>query len=110
MTQGRAAALAESVIETGYTSLVLDRLAKQACQITNAEQSSLLVRDRPRRQRRSWWRRALSPEEGIQRLCAGSGSQFDPDVVECLVDAIHEAPARTYKSLHANEPATRGSG
>ena len=45
MTQGRAAALADSVIETGYTSLVLDRLAKQACQITDAEQSSLLVRD-----------------------------------------------------------------
>ena len=45
MTQGRAAALAECVIETGYTSLVLDRLAKQACQITNAEESSLLVRD-----------------------------------------------------------------
>ena len=45
MTQGRAAALADSAIETGYTSLVLDRLAKQARQITDAEQSSLLVPD-----------------------------------------------------------------
>ena len=45
MTQGRAAALADAVAESGYTSLVLDRLARQACQVTDAEQSALVIRD-----------------------------------------------------------------
>ncbi len=37
------------------------------------------------------YQRALPLEEAIRRLRGGAGSQFDPEVVECLVDAIRDA-------------------
>jgi putative nucleotidyltransferase with HDIG domain len=45
MTQGRAAAIADSVVRGGYASLTLDRLARQVCQVMDVEQSSIVVRD-----------------------------------------------------------------
>ncbi|MGH2918518.1 MAG: HD domain-containing phosphohydrolase [Solirubrobacteraceae bacterium] len=38
--------LAESVVTSGYASLVLDRLARQACELVGADASCVLVRDR----------------------------------------------------------------
>ena len=46
MSHGRATELAAALDESGYTSIVLDRLAKQACQIVGADGSCLVVRDR----------------------------------------------------------------
>jgi putative nucleotidyltransferase with HDIG domain len=45
MTQGRAAAIADSVEHGGYASLTLDRLARQVCQVMDVEQASIVVRD-----------------------------------------------------------------
>jgi HD-GYP domain-containing protein (c-di-GMP phosphodiesterase class II) len=45
MSQGRVTAIANTVVEGGYASLVLDRLARQTCQLIGAEQASILVRD-----------------------------------------------------------------
>ena len=38
--------LAESVVASGYASIVLDRLARQACELVGGDRSCLLVRDR----------------------------------------------------------------
>ncbi len=50
MIEGRTAAgpvgLAESVVASGYASIVLNRLARQACELVGADASCLLVRDR----------------------------------------------------------------
>jgi len=45
MTQGRGTALVRSVVESGYPSLVLDRLARQTRELVDAEGSSILLRD-----------------------------------------------------------------
>jgi putative nucleotidyltransferase with HDIG domain len=45
MTQGRAAAIADSVEQGGYASLTLDRLARQVCQVMDVEQASIVIRD-----------------------------------------------------------------
>jgi HD-GYP domain-containing protein (c-di-GMP phosphodiesterase class II) len=49
MTQGTGTALVRSVIESGYPSLVLDRLAHQAQDLVEADGSSILLRDPDRR-------------------------------------------------------------
>jgi HD-GYP domain-containing protein (c-di-GMP phosphodiesterase class II) len=49
--QGRADALADSIVEGGYASLVLDRLVRQTCQVMDVEEASILVRDPTRWER-----------------------------------------------------------
>jgi HD-GYP domain-containing protein (c-di-GMP phosphodiesterase class II) len=46
MTQTTAAALGRSVVDGGYASLVLDRLARQARAVLDVERTSIFVRDR----------------------------------------------------------------
>jgi HD-GYP domain-containing protein (c-di-GMP phosphodiesterase class II) len=46
MTKEGISALAESVARSGYAALVLDRLARQMCQLVESEASSILVCDR----------------------------------------------------------------
>ena len=46
MHQEVISALEESVAASGYTALVLDRLAKQACQVVESEASSIFAHDR----------------------------------------------------------------
>jgi HD-GYP domain-containing protein (c-di-GMP phosphodiesterase class II) len=46
MSVGGPAVLAESVATSGYAALVLDRLAKQTCQVVESAASSIFARDR----------------------------------------------------------------
>jgi HD-GYP domain-containing protein (c-di-GMP phosphodiesterase class II) len=43
---GRGAILAQSIVDSGYSQIVLDRLVKQTCEVMDADQSSIVVRDR----------------------------------------------------------------
>ena len=45
-SQDGAARLAETVVASGYASIVLDRLARQACQLVDADGSCVIVQDR----------------------------------------------------------------
>src|SRR3954463_12968484 len=86
MPQGRVAAIAETVVEGGYASLVLDRLARQACQLIDVEQASILVRDPGR--------------DGEAIAVAGCG--IDEDLVGSRVDAT---VGLTGEVLSSGEPA-----
>jgi HD-GYP domain-containing protein (c-di-GMP phosphodiesterase class II) len=71
MTQGKGTLLVRSVVESGYPSLVLDRLVGQTRDVVDADGSSILLQD-PRR-----------PDSAI--VVAGAGS--DESVVGSRLDA-----------------------
>jgi HD-GYP domain-containing protein (c-di-GMP phosphodiesterase class II) len=97
MHQERVTAIAETVVEGGYASLVLDRLARQACQLMDVEQASILVRDPAR--------------DGEAIAVAGCG--IDEDLVGSRVDATvgltGEALASGEPALSAEPRATNGN-
>jgi putative nucleotidyltransferase with HDIG domain len=71
MTQARAAALADSVVDGGYASLIFDRLARQASEVMDVEQTTVVVRD------------PMREDEAIAVAACG----FDDDVVGSRFDA-----------------------
>lgn len=87
MTRPIGTALAESVVESGYASLVLDRLAKQTCQVIDVDSSSILVSDREK--------------AGMAVAVAGCGG--DEDKVGSRLDVSRELIGEV---LDSGRPAT----
>jgi HD-GYP domain-containing protein (c-di-GMP phosphodiesterase class II) len=97
MRQGRATAIADTVVEGGYASLVLDRLARQTCQLMGVEQASILVCDPSR--------------EGEAIAVAACG--VDEELVGSRLDATSGLTGEVLASgepvLSAEPSATNGS-
>jgi HD-GYP domain-containing protein (c-di-GMP phosphodiesterase class II) len=90
VTRGTATALATTLEESGYVNIVLDRIARQTCQVVGAEASCLVVRDRS--------------ERSAAIAVAACGS--DEELVGSRLDSIE---GLTGRELRSGQPAT-GNG
>jgi diguanylate cyclase (GGDEF)-like protein len=85
---------------SGYPDQLKGRLIPIGSRIILAcDAYHAMIADRP-------YRDAMSPDEAAEELRRGSGTQFDPDVVEALLDLLgHEPPQVPDRSAGVRMPA-----
>jgi HD-GYP domain-containing protein (c-di-GMP phosphodiesterase class II) len=87
-TRERTASLIHSVVESGYPNVVLDRLARQTCEVIGVERSCIVARD------------GVHPEGAI--AVAGHGVRYDV-VGTRLADGVEE---EMHRSCGVVQPTT----